>query len=130
VAGGKIGRDGNAAALKRPALDDGEVGRLFRGDRLPGQIGDAGGGRRQVFQPAEKPVQRGVGAEGLDGHARVIVAHAPGDAFVAGETIDPGTKADALHDAADLDSPALSGQRRRRSRLGEERCGHLLRLAQ
>src|SRR5262249_1364914 len=76
---------------------DGRALTCFNDDR-----GDARRGRRTGAERGHEGLDRRLAAFNVNPHAVVAVEHPPGDSVFTREPVDPRPKADALHDATDL----------------------------
>ncbi len=109
-AGSEVGEDFPAARVAVfPGLEDLE-GQAALGGALDGSDrSHDGAGRRLVAQAVEEAAGIGGGALDLDFHAGRGIAYPAGQLEVAGQSIDEGAEADALHRAGHLETETNRG---------------------
>lgn len=106
VAGGDVGGDEGKGGAGRVAFADGE-GCVAGGRDIGAEdFGDADERRGFGAQGGEEGIDRGRRAFNLDEDAARGVEDEAGERVAAGEVVDPGTEADALDDAADMELAA------------------------
>ena len=106
VAGGKVRWDRDLAVGSGFAVDNRKGLEELCRDRLRVQLANLGSVWRDAGEPSKEIVERLGWPECIDGDTCGIVTHPAGNPLLGGETVDPGSKPDALYDAANLDAPA------------------------
>jgi hypothetical protein len=110
---GEVGRNRDAPLRSLDAgLDEKELGRLDR-NRLRPDVPHDGCGGDALSEAVQERVEHRSRPECFDRDSPAVVADASGEAFVAGQAIDEGSKAHPLHRPPHDDAPSLEFSTRR-----------------